>query len=249
MKILVCISSVPDTTSKINFSADGKSFDKNGVQFVINPYDEFCLTRAIWLQEKAAATVTVLTVGDASVEPIMRKALAIGANDAIRVNADPKDSLFVAKQIEKIATENKYDIIFTGRESIDYNSGVVGGLVAGLLGYSYINCCLGLEVNGQEVEANREIDGGREKLSTALPIVVAGQKGLVEEKDLRIPNMRGIMQARSKPLQVVEPVAVEKQAQTAVGYEKPASRGTVKLFEADDVKSLVKALSEEAKVI
>ena len=248
MKVLVCISSVPDTTSKINFTGDSKALDKNGVQFVINPYDEFCLTRAIWLQEKSGATVTIVTVGDASVEPVMRKALAIGANDAIRINIIPKDSISVAKEIKKIADEGGYDIIFTGRESIDYNSGAVGGYLAGLLGYSFINCCVGLEVDGQEVKATREIDGGRETLSASLPAVVAGQKGLVEETDLRIPNMRGIMQARSKPLKIVEPQD-ESSVLNVVGFDKPATRGEVKLIEPDNIKELVRALSEDAKVI
>lgn len=248
MKILVCISSVPDTTSKINFTSGGKELDKNGVQFVINPYDEFSLTRAIWLQQKQGAKITVVTVGDASVEPVMRKALAIGADDAIRINSEPKDSSFVAKQIVKIAKENSYDIIFAGRESIDYNAGAVPGLVAGFLNYSFVNCCIGLEVDGENATAIREIDGGKETVSTKLPLVVAGQKGLVEEDDLIIPNMRGIMQARKKPLMVVEPEAVEALSQ-AVGYEKPPSRSDVKLIEPDNIKELVRLLHEEAKAI
>lgn len=248
MKILVCISSVPDTTAKINFTSDGKEFDKNGVQFVINPHDEFSLTRAVELQEKQGVTVTILTVGDASVEPVMRKALAIGANDGIRIDADAKDDFFVATQIAKAAKEGGYDLILTGKESIDYNGGAVPGLVAGMLDYGFVNGCIGLEVEGTTAKVVREIDGGKEKASVALPAVIAGQKGMVEESALRIPNMRGIMQARSKQITVVAAEPTETKV-TVVGYEKPASRGTVTLVDKDNVAELVRLLHEEAKVI
>lgn len=248
MKILVCISSVPDTTAKINFTADGKAFDKNGVQFVINPHDEFCLTRAVQLQETQGATVTVITVGDASVEPVMRKALAIGANDAIRVNAASRDGRFVATQIAKAAQDGGYDLILAGRESIDYNGSEVPGFVAGLLDYGFINGCVGLKVEGNSVEAVREIDGGKETVSATLPVVIGGQNGLVEEAELKIPNMRGIMSARTKPLNVVEPEQTESRI-SVVGYQKPAERGNVKMIDKDNVAELVKLLHEEAKVI
>ena len=248
MKILVCISSVPDTTAKINFTGDGKEFDKNGVQFVINPHDEFSLTRAVQLQETQGATITVVTVGDASVEPVMRKVLAIGANDAIRVNADARDGFFVATQIAKVAKEGGYDLILTGRESIDYNGGEVPGLVAGILDYGFVNGCVGLTVNGNSAEAVREIDGGKETVSGNFPLVIAGQKGLVDETELRIPNMRGIMAARTKPLNVVEPEQTESKLKV-VGYQKPAERGNVKLIDKDNVAELVRLLHEEAKVI
>lgn len=248
MKILVCISSVPDTTSKINFTADGKAFDKNGIQFVINPYDEFALTRAIWFQEKQGATVTIVTVGDASVEPVMRKALAIGANDAIRIDSDPKDSISTAKEISKIAKENGYDLILAGRESIDYNGNAVPAFIAAELGYSFVNNCIGMEVNGESANATSEIDGGKERISFTLPAVVAGQKGLVEEADLKIPNMRGIMQARSKPLQVVAAANAEAKV-AADSFEKPEPRSSVTLIDKDNVEELVRLLHEEAKVI
>lgn len=248
MKILVCISSVPDTTSKINFTADGKEFDKNGIQFVINPYDEFALTRAVWFQEKQGATVTVLTVGDATVEPVMRKALAIGANDAIRVDVDPKDSFSTAKEISKIISENGYDLVLCGRESIDYNGNAVPGLVAAELGFSFVNNCIGLEVEGSNGTATSEIDGGKESVSFALPAIVAGQKGIVEESDLKIPNMRGIMQARTKPLSVVSASSTEIKV-VADSFIKPEPRSSVKLVEADNVAELVRLLNEEAKVI
>lgn len=248
MKILVCISSVPDTTSKINFTADGKAFDKNGIQFVINPYDEFALTRAIWFQEKQGATVTIVTVGDASVEPVMRKALAIGANDAIRIDVDPKDSISTAKEIAKLAKENGYDLILAGRESIDYNGNAVPAFIAAELGYSFVNNCMGLEVEGESAKATSEIDGGKETVSFTLPAVVAGQKGLVEESDLKIPNMRGIMQARTKPLQVV--ASSNAEAKVVVdGFEKPEPRSSVTLIDKDNVDELVRLLHEEAKVI
>ncbi|MFA9290046.1 MAG: electron transfer flavoprotein beta subunit/FixA family protein [Solirubrobacteraceae bacterium] len=248
MKILVCISSVPDTTAKIEFTNGGTELDKNGVQFVINPYDEFCLTRAIWFQEKQGAKITILTIGDVSVEPVMRKALAIGADDAIRVNADPKDSLFVAKQIAKVAKEGEFDIILAGKESIDYNGGAVPGMVAALLGYGFVNACIGLEIDAANVTALREIDGGKESIKTQLPIVIAGQKGIVEESELKIPNMRGIMQARTKSLSVVEPEATEQKIKL-VGFTKPASRSAVKLVDPNNIKELVRMLREEAKAI
>lgn len=248
MKVLVCISHVPDTTSKINFTSDNKEFDKAGVQFVINPYDEFGLTRAIWLQEKQGATVTVLNVGRAETEPTLRKALAIGANDAIRIDADPTDGYFVAQQIAAVAKENNYDLIITGRESIDYNGGQVPGMLAAMLNVPFINACMGLEVEGNNATLIREIDGGKEKISASLPLVVAGQKGLVEEKDLKIPNMRGIMSARTKPL-VVRP-AVDADHRTSVGtFEKPAPKSAVKMIDADNVQELVSLLHNEAKVI
>lgn len=248
MKILVCISSVPDTTAKINFTGDGKEFDRNGVQFVINPHDEFSLTRAVQMQETQGAKVTVITVGDASVEPVMRKALAIGADDAIRVNANARDGFFVASQIAKAAKDGGYDLILAGRESIDYNGGEVPGFVAGILDYAFVNGCVGLTVNGTSVEAVREIDGGKETVSTQFPVVIAGQKGLVDESELRIPNMRGIMAARTKPLNVVEPEQTEQKLK-AVGYTKPAERGNVTLIDKDNVGELVRLLHEEAKVI
>ncbi len=248
MKVLVCISHVPDTTSKINFTSDNKEFDKNGVQFVINPYDEFGLTRAVWLQEKNGATVTVINVGRAETEPTLRKALAIGANDAIRIDADPTDGFYVASQIAAVAKENQYDIIIAGRESIDYNGGQVPGMLAALLNVPFVNACMGLEVEGDKVNLIREIDGGKEKISSTMPLVVGGQKGLVEEKDLRIPNMRGIMQARTKPLNVRP--AVDADHKTAVGtFEKPAPKSAVKMIDADNVEELVKLLHNEAKVI
>ncbi|RRQ47919.1 electron transfer flavoprotein beta subunit/FixA family protein [Maribacter algicola] len=246
MKILVCISNVPDTTSKINFTDGDTKFDTNGVQFVINPNDEFGLTRAMWFKEKQGATVHVATVGDASVEPTMRKALAIGADEAIRVNAVPTDGFFVAQQLAEIVKNGGYDLVIGGRESIDYNGGMVPGILASLLDMNFVNTCVKLEIDGDNVTAVREIDGGKETLSTSLPLVVGGQKGLVEESDLKIPNMRGIMMARQKKLSVVEPVEGIKATED-VKFDKPAPKGEIKLVETVD--ELVSLLHNEAKVI
>ncbi|UNY99141.1 electron transfer flavoprotein subunit beta/FixA family protein [Zhouia spongiae] len=248
MKILVCISHVPDTTSKINFTENDTKFDTNGVQFVINPNDEFGLTRAIWFKEKQGASVTVVNVGGTETEPTLRKALAIGADEAIRVNAEPTDGFFVAKQLAKVVQDGGYDLIIAGRESIDYNGGMVPGMLATLTNANFVNTCIGLEIDGNTATAIREIDGGKETLKTNLPLVVGAQKGLVEESDLRIPNMRGIMMARKKQLAVTEP-AEATQATKAVQFEKPAPKGEVKLISPDNVDELVDLLHNEAKVI
>ncbi|GAA4279805.1 electron transfer flavoprotein subunit beta/FixA family protein [Gaetbulibacter aestuarii] len=248
MKILVCISHVPDTTSKINFTENDTKFDTNGVQFVINPNDEFGLTRAMWFQEKQGASVTVVNVGGPETEPTLRKALAIGADDAIRVNTPATDGFSVAKQLAKVVEDGGYDLIICGRESIDYNGGMVPGMLAGLLKANFINKCISLDVDGTTAKAVREIDGGKETVTTSLPLVIGGQKGLVEESDLKIPNMRGIMMARKKPLNVVEPVATDAET-SSVKFEKPAPKGDVKLVSPDNLDELVNLLHNEAKVI
>lgn len=248
MKVLVCISHVPDTTSKINFVNGDTEFDKNGVQYVINPNDEFGLTRAVVLKEKQGATVHVINVGEAETEATIRKALAIGADEAIRVNTNPKDSFFVASQIAKVAKEGGYDLIIAGKESLDDNGGMVPGMVAAILGVNFVNSCIGLEVEGNSAKAVREVDGGKETVSASLPLVVAGQKGLVEEKDLRIPNMRGIMAARTKNIAVVEPTNATEQTKT-VRFEKPAPKSAVKLVSPDNLDQLIDLLHNEAKVI
>jgi len=248
MKILVCISHVPDTTAKINFTNGDSEFDANGVQFVINPNDEFGLTRAIWFKEQTGATVTVVNVGSTDAEATLRKALAIGADEAIRVNAIPTDGFFVAKQLAEVVKNGGYDLVIAGKESLDYNGGMVPGMLAGLLGYDFVNGCITLDVNGTDAKAVREIDGGKETLSAKLPLVIAGQKGLVEEKDLRIPNMRGIMQARTKALTLVEPVGAGSSTKS-VKFEKPAPKSAVKLISPDNLDELVNLLHNEAKVI
>lgn len=248
MKILVCISSVPDTTSKINFTADKSAFDKTGIQWVINPLDEFALTKAIKLQASQGAKVTVVNVGTSETESVIRKALAIGADDAIRVNIEPKDSYTAAKEIASVAQSGGYDLILCGKESLDYNGAAVPGIIAQLLNIPFENAVVGLEVNGAEATAVREIEGGKETISVKLPAVFAGQKGLVDEKELIIPNMRGIMSARTKPLQVVEPTSSEVKVE-AVSFDSVPPRAAVKLVSPDNLDELVRLLHEEAKVI
>jgi electron transfer flavoprotein beta subunit len=248
MKILVCISHVPDTTSKINFTNGDTEFDTNGVQFVINPNDEFGLTRAIWFQEQQGAHVTVINVGGPETEPTLRKALAIGADEAIRINANPTDGFFVAKQLAQVIQTGGYDLIIAGKESLDYNGGMVPGMIASLLDYNFINSCVGLTVDGTSASASREIDGGKEILSSSLPLIIGGQKGLVEEKDLKIPNMRGIMTARTKALTILEPVQADAKTKS-IQFEKPAAKSAVKLVDADNLDELINLLHNEAKVI
>jgi electron transfer flavoprotein beta subunit len=248
MKILVCISNVPDTTSKINFSADNSQFDSTGVQFVINPNDEFGLTRAMWFKEKQGATVHVATVGGPQTEPTIRKALAIGADEAIRINTEPTDGFFVAQQLAEVIRKGEYDLVIAGRESIDYNGGMVPGIIAAILDINFVNTCIGLEIEGDNANAIREIDGGKEKITTILPLIIGGQKGLVQESDLKIPNMRGIMMARQKKLNVVEPVEATKATQDTK-FDKPAPKGPIKMIDPNNLDELVNLLHNEAKVI
>lgn len=245
MKILVCISHVPDTTTKINFTPDNKSLVTNGIQYIINPYDEIALTRALELTEAAGGTVTAITVGDASTEPTIRKALAVGANDAIRVNAAPRDAYFVATQIATLAKGAGYDLILTGRESIDYNGSQVAAMVGEMLGIPSVSICKSLQVDGGNAVLEREIEGGKEVIQAPLPLVAGASEGMAEP---RIPNMRGIMSARTKPLQVVEPVDVPQVA-NYVEYDKPQPRSQVNLVPADQVDQLVNLLHTQAKVI
>ena len=248
MNIVVCISSVPDTTSKINFIDNGEKLDTSGMQFVINPYDEFGLTKALILKEASGGKVTVITVGDATVEPIIRKALAIGADEAVRINMSPKDSYSTAVAIADYLKENPADLIITGRESIDYNGGAVGGMIAETLKLPFINACNGLEISENTAKITREVEGGKESISTNIPFVIGGQKGLVQESELRIPNMRGIMQARTKPLKIVDTSNNETLTES-VHFEKPNKKGACKLVSSDNVAELVVLLRNEAKVI
>ncbi len=245
MKILVCISHVPDTTSKINFIDNNTKFDTTGVQFIIGPYDDYALARAIELKETTGSTVTVLNVGTAETDPTLRKALAIGADDAIRVNADPTDSFFVASQIAEQAKAGGYDLILMGRESIDYNSGVVHGIVGEMLGIPSISPVMKLDIDGTKVKMAREIEGGKEYVEANLPLVAGCQEPIAEWK---IPNMRGIMSAKTKPLKVVEPKAVDSGVKNQK-FELPAAKGSVKMISADNVSELVTLLKTEAKVL
>lgn len=246
MKILVCISNVPDTTSKINFTADNKEFDKNGVQYVINPWDEYALTRAIELKEAKGGTVTVINVGEADTEPNIRKALAIGADDAIRVNAYPKDSFFVAQQIAAVAKENSYDVILMGKESIDFNGSQVHNMVGEILGIPAVVPAFKLDLlDDTTARLEREIEGGKEIVEVKLPFIASAQQPMSEP---RIPNMRGIMTARTKPLKVVEPTSAETKVDY-VNYSKPEKKGGVKMIEPENAGELIKLLRNEAKVL
>jgi electron transfer flavoprotein beta subunit len=245
MKILVCITHVPDTTSKIQFTDNSTKFDKTGVQFIIGPYDDYALARAVELKEQLGASLTVLNVGEAETEPTLRKALAIGADDAIRINAFPKDSLFVANQIAGIAKSNGYDLILMGRESIDFNGGMVHGMVGEMLGIPSVSPVMKLEVEGDAVKMAREIEGGKEYLEAKLPLIAGCQEPIAEWK---IPNMRGIMSARTKPLQVIEPT-VDGANTKVTSYQLPPAKGSVKLVDKDNVAELVRLLKNEAKVL
>lgn len=243
MKILVCISNVPDTTTKITFTANNTQFNTNGVQFIINPYDEIALARAIELTEGGKGTVTVIHVGEANTEPTIRKALAIGADDAVRINANPKDAWFVANQIAQYVKNNPFDLILTGRESIDYNGSKVAGMLGELLDIPSVSIIKKISVDGQHGTVEREIEGGKEILTIPLPFVAGTAEGVAEPK---IPNMRGIMSARTKPLAVVEAMEVNT-LQEILSYELPEPRGQVKLV--TDAGQLVDLLHTEAKVI
>ena len=246
MKLLVCISRVPDTTTKISFKDNNTKFSEDNVQWILNPTDEwYALVRALELKEKFGGTVTVINVGKTDVDPVIRKALAIGADDAVRIDADADDSFFVGAQIAAFAKDKSYDIIFTGKETISYNGFMVGGVVAELLDLPFISLALSLELEGKTATLKREIEGGKEVVQVDTPFVVSANKGLAEA---RIPNMRGIMAAKTKPLQVVQPAQVEKL--TAIkNYEPPRQKSAVKMVNADNVDELVQLLHNEAKII
>jgi electron transfer flavoprotein beta subunit len=244
MKILVCVTNVPDTTSKISFIESDTQFNKAGVTYICGPYDDYALSRAVELRDQVGGTVTVLNVGDADSEPMIRKCLAIGADDAIRVDAQPTDSYFVAAEIASIAKQENYDLILMGRESIDFNSGVVHGIVGELLGIPSLSPVMKLELDGNKAKLSREIEGGKEDLEANLPLILGCQEPIAEWK---IPNMRGIMTARTKPLKVV---AASSISTTNVSkYEMPAPKGACKMIEAADAESLITLLKTEAKVI
>lgn len=247
MKILVCISKTPDTTAKVAFTDNNTKFAEAGVQWIINPYDEwYALVRAIELKEKdPAAIIHLATVGAADSDPILRKALALGGDEAIRINATASEPYTVAAQIAEVAKSGSYDLIFTGKETIDYNNGSVGGMLAELLDLPYVALATGFEISGNNATIKREIEGGEETLEVPLPVVVSCQKGMAEA---RIPNMRGIMAARTKPLKVVEPAATEMFTSIKEFVLPPAKAG-VKLVSPDNVDELVRLLHEEARVI
>jgi electron transfer flavoprotein beta subunit len=249
MKILVCISNVPDTTTKIRFTDDNTAFDTAGVQWIINPWDELALTRALELKEASGGAIekiTVINVGTQSAEPTIRKALAIGADDAVRVDADPKDAYSVASNLAAYVKENPYEVILCGIDSSDYNGSLVGGMLAEFLNMPSVSSISKLEIEGDNIKLNREIDGGSEVLSTTTPFIAVVQKGIALEP--RIPSMRGIMMARKKPLNVIA-ASGDEPLTDFVSYELPPPKAACKMVDADNVKELVDLLHNEAKVI
>lgn len=246
MKYLVCISKAPDTTTKISFTDDNTKFNETGVQFIVNPYDEwYALVRALELKEANGGTVAIVTVGEADNDPIIRKALAIGADEAHRINCAATDAYQVASEIAAFAQENEFDMVFTGKETINYNGSQVGGMIASLLDLPYISLATKLEMDGNAATIERDVQGGTEVVSVDVPFVVSAAKGMAEQ---RIPNMRGIMAARTKPLNVVEPKGEE--ALTAItNYTLPAEKGEVKLIDPENPQELVEMLHNQSKVI
>jgi electron transfer flavoprotein beta subunit len=246
MKILVPISKVPDTTSKIAFTDGDSKFNEEGIQWIVNPYDEwYALVRALELVEAGGGTVTVINVGDATADPVIRKALALGAHEAVRIDLNPADSYVIAKEIAAYAADKGFDLILLGKETISYNGSEVGGMLAEFMNLPYISLASKLEVNGDTATLDRSIEGGSEVVEVKLPLVASASKGMAEQ---RIPNMRGIMAARSKPLTVV--AATGAEAKTAyVKYGLPAPKSAVKLVDPENMDELVRLLHEEAKSI
>lgn len=249
MKILVCISNVPDTTTKIKFAESNTSIDTTGVQWVINPWDELSLTRALELKDNVAngiKSVTVTHVGTAASEPTIRKALAIGADDAIRINAEPKDAYYVAAQIAEMVKKEQFDIVLCGIESSDFNGSMVGGMIAEFLSVPSVSSVSAMHIENGKALLTRETDGGKEVVSVPVPFVAVVQKGIAKEP--RIAAMRGIMMARTKPVKVVEPAAIDPLTET-IGFEKPTPRAACKFVDAENPAKLIELLQNEAKVI
>jgi electron transfer flavoprotein beta subunit len=246
MKYLVCVSKTPDTTAKISFKENNTVFNSDGVQYIMNPYDEwYALVRAVELKESGGGDVDIINVGDASNDTIIRKGLAIGADKAIRINSGGGSSYHVAAQIAAHAKEVGYDIIFAGKETIDYNGSEVPAMIAEMLDMPFISYASKLELNGNTATVTRDIEGGIEVIELETPFVISAAKGLAEQ---RIPNMRGIMMAKSKPLDVKEPVDTENHVEVA-RFDMPPPKASVKLVDPDDMEELVRLLHEEAKVI
>jgi electron transfer flavoprotein beta subunit len=246
MKILVCISKAPDTTSKIAFADNNTRFDENGVQYIVNPYDEwYALVRALELKETLGGSVTAVSVGGADYEPIIRKALAIGADDAARIDAPESDSLYVAKQIAAYAKDKAFDIIFCGKETINFNGSVVPGMIAELLDLPYVALAHKIDMVGNVATIEREVTGGAEVLEVNTPFVISAAKGMAEQ---RIPNMRGIMAARTKPLENVVASAVSTST-SVKKYDLPPAKGGCKYIDVEKAGDLIKILHEEAKAL
>ncbi|MBN2524011.1 MAG: electron transfer flavoprotein subunit beta/FixA family protein [Bacteroidales bacterium] len=249
MKILICLSHVPDTTTKVKFVDNNTQLDKTGIQWIINPWDELALTRALELKDDASASiesVTVITVGGKDTEPTIRKALAIGADDALRVDTFPGDAYVVASEVAEAIRSRGYDIIICGIESSDYNNSLVGGMLAELLNIPSVSAVSGLHISNGHVTLNREIDGGKEVVSVPMPFVAIVQKGIAIEP--RIASMRGIMMAKKKTIDVIAPANVNALTEYA-NYELPQPKAACKMIDPENVKELVDLLHNEAKVI
>lgn len=246
MKFLVCISKTPDTTAKIAFKDNNTKFSEENVQYIINPYDEwYALVRALEIKETQGGSVTVINVGKAENESIIRKAIAIGADEAVRIDAEPEDAFFVADQIAKFAKSENFDLILTGKETINYNGSVVGGMISELMDLPFVSLATKLDIRDQIATIEHDIDGGTETVTCPIPLVISAQKGMAEA---RIPNMRGIMAARTKPLKVI-PV-FEAQKLTAVkSYAPSAGRTNCRFIEPTNPEQLIELLHNEAKVI
>ncbi len=246
MNLLVCISKTPDTTTKIAFNSEGTALNTQGVQYIMNPYDEwYALVRAIEWKEAAGGKVTVVNVGPASNDAVIRKSLAIGADEAVRINSGSTNALYIAKQIAHYAKEGNFDAIFLGKETIDHNRSEVGAMVAEFLDLPFISYASDLSVEGDVATITRDIEGGTEIVEVATPFVISAAKGLAEQ---RIPNMRGIMMAKRKPLNVVEPVEFEELVKP-VRFSLPPAKTEVKLVDPENMDELVRLLHEEEKVI
>ncbi len=246
MKLLVCISKTPDTTAKIAFTNGDTEFNEEGVQFIMNPYDEwYALVRALELKEAAGGSVTIINVGTSANDAVIRKGLAIGADDAVRIDADPKSSYFVAKQIAAYAADKEFDVVLTGKETIDFNGSEVGGMIAEALDMPFISYATHLEMDGNVAKITRDIEGGAEVAEVSTPFTLSASKGLAEQ---RIPNMKGIMMSKRKPLNVVAPVEISDPSKV-VGYTLPDAKESVKLVDPENMTELVRLLHEEAKVI
>ncbi len=246
MKLLVCISKAPDTTTKISFTDNNTQFNEAGVQYIVNPYDEwYALVRALEITESNGGTVTTITVGTAADDPTIRKALAIGANDAVRIDAEAKDAYFVAKQIAEYAKDKDYDMILTGKETINYNGAQVSGIIAELLNLPFVSLATKLDLNGNSATLERDVAGGVEVVEVNTPFVISAAKGMAEQ---RIPNMRGIMAARTKPLNVV-PAVDQENLTSVVSYSMPEEKSGCKYIDPENMEELIELLHNEAKVI
>lgn len=246
MKILVCVSKTPETTAKIAFKNNNTEFDESGVQYIMNPYDEwYALVRAVELVEKNGGEVVLFHVGDASSDIIIKKGLALGAERAVRVNAEPTSGYFVAKQIADYVSDNPQDIIFFGKETIDYNSSEVGSTVAEMLDLPYVSYASKLEDEGDDFILQREIEGGMQKVKVSTPFIVSAAKGMAEQK---IANMIAIMKAKKKTIEVIEPTEVNEKVSIS-SYELPPEKTGVTLVDPEDMDELVRLLKQEAKII